>query len=261
VLEHALGQQADGSWSAPEVALVVPRQCGKSLVLAVRELFGLFVLGERLIFHSAHEFTTSLESFRLLLELIDADDELSGQVKRVSNSHGDEGLELIDGRRIRFRTRTRGGGRGFSADCVVYDEAQMLAETSQAAMLPTLSARPNSQTIYSGTAVDQRSHEHGLVLARGVQPKANITRRFRRALKAAGLDESHVFHDLRHTFGTRMTAGGVPLRSLQEWLGHRDLATTQIYADYSPSDREAEMVATAFADQTAVPTPAADCRI
>jgi site-specific recombinase XerD len=33
---------------------------------------------------------------------------------------------------------------------------------------------------------------------------------------------------------------------LQEWLGHRDLATTQIYADYAPSAREAEMVAAAF---------------
>ncbi len=41
-------------------------------------------------------------------------------------------------------------------------------------------------------------------------PKANVTRRFRKALKAAGLDESHRFHDLRHTFGTRMAAGGVP---------------------------------------------------
>ena len=79
-----------------------------------------------------------------------------------------------------------------------------------------------------------------------VQPKANITRRFRSALKAAELDETHVFHDLRHTFGTRMAAAGVPLRTLEEWLGHRDLATTQIYADYSPSEREAQMVAAAF---------------
>jgi integrase len=43
-----------------------------------------------------------------------------------------------------------------------------------------------------------------------------------------------------------MAAAGVPLRTLQEWLGHRDLATTQIYSDYSPSAGEAEMVACAF---------------
>jgi integrase len=80
------------------------------------------------------------------------------------------------------------------------------------------------------------------------QPKANITRRFRKALKAAGLDDSHRFHDLRHTFGTRMAATGeVPMRTLQEWMGHRDLATTQIYADYAPSVNEGQMVARAFA--------------
>ncbi len=80
----------------------------------------------------------------------------------------------------------------------------------------------------------------------GPLPKANVTRRFRKALKAAGLDQSHRFHDLRHTFGTRMAAAGVPMRTLQEWLGHRDLATTQIYADYAPSAAEGEMVARAF---------------
>ena len=42
------------------------------------------------------------------------------------------------------------------------------------------------------------------------------------------------FHSLRHTFGTRMAAVGVPMRTLQEWMGHRNLATTEIYADYAP---------------------------
>ena len=80
----------------------------------------------------------------------------------------------------------------------------------------------------------------------GPLPKANVTRRLRAALKAAKLDHTHRFHDLRHTFGTRMAAAGVPMRTLQEWMGHRDLATTQIYADYAPSAREAEMIAAAF---------------
>ena len=35
------------------------------------------------------------------------------------------------------------------------------------------------------------------------------------------------FHDLRHTFGTTTAVGGVPMRTLQEWLGHRDIGTPQ----------------------------------
>jgi Phage integrase family len=48
-------------------------------------------------------------------------------------------------------------------------------------------------------------------------------------------------------FGTRMAAAGVPMRTSQEWMGHKDISTTQRYADYAPSTREAEMVAAAFA--------------
>jgi integrase len=54
------------------------------------------------------------------------------------------------------------------------------------------------------------------------------------------------FHDLRHTFGTRMAATRVPMRTLQEWMGHRDIKTTQIYADYAPSAHERELADRAF---------------
>jgi integrase len=43
------------------------------------------------------------------------------------------------------------------------------------------------------------------------------------------------FHDLRHTFGTRMAARGVRMRPFQELMGDRDFKTTLIYADYAPS--------------------------
>ncbi len=76
-------------------------------------------------------------------------------------------------------------------------------------------------------------------------------RRYRKALKATKLDQSHRFHDLRHTFGTHMAAAGVPMRTLQEWMGHRDIATTERYADDAPSAREAELVAAAFARDSA----------
>lgn len=166
VLSVALGERADGRWSAFEVGLVVPRQNGKGSILEARELAGLFLLDERLIIHSAHQFDTSLEAFRRLLALIEGCPDLERRVKRVSRSHGEEGVELKDGSRVRFRTRTKGGGRGFTGDCLILDEAMILPEQMHGALLPTLSARPNPQVWYAGSAVDQEVHEHGRVFAR-----------------------------------------------------------------------------------------------
>lgn len=78
---------------------------------------------------------------------------------------------------------------------------------------------------------------------------SQLVRRYKRALRAAGVREVR-FNDLRHTFGTLMAAAGVPLRTLQEWMGHRDFKTTLIYADYAPSAHESEMVERAFAAGT-----------
>jgi integrase len=87
---------------------------------------------------------------------------------------------------------------------------------------------------------------------------SNVRHRLRQALAAAGLRAIR-FHDLRHTFGTRMAAAGVPMRTLQEWMGHRDIKTTMIYADYAPSDHERELVKRAF-QGTSVEPSAADFR-
>jgi integrase len=75
---------------------------------------------------------------------------------------------------------------------------------------------------------------------------AALLRAFQRALKRAHVRQVR-FHDLRHTFGTRMAAAGVPMRTLQEWMGHRDLRTTLIYADYQPGAHEVDLVNGAFA--------------
>jgi integrase len=76
--------------------------------------------------------------------------------------------------------------------------------------------------------------------------RSKLLKRYKAALRRAGVREVR-FHDLRHTFGTRMAAQGVPMRALQEMLGHRDFKTTLIYADYAPSAHEAEWVEGAFA--------------
>lgn len=166
VLTNALGEAEDGKWAAFEVGVVVSRQNGKGGLLEARELAGLFLLGERLIIHSAHQFDTSLEAFRRLLALIEGNRVLEKRVKRVLNSHGQEGIELKTGQRIRFRTRTKGGGRGFTGDCLILDEAMIIPDAMHSALLPTLSARPNPQVWYTGSAVDEDIHEHGLVFSR-----------------------------------------------------------------------------------------------
>ena len=165
VLSNALNERADGKWAAFGVGVAVSRQNGKGSILEARELAGLFLLNERLIIHSAHEIATSLEAFHRLLARIEDTPDFSKRVRRVSRAHGDEGIDLHNGQRIRFKTRTTGGTRGFTADCVILDEAYNIKAAAVAAMLPTLSAIPNPQIWYTSSAVDQTKHDNGVVFA------------------------------------------------------------------------------------------------
>jgi integrase len=77
--------------------------------------------------------------------------------------------------------------------------------------------------------------------------RTKVTRRFQAACRTAGVPVIR-FHDLRHTFATQLAASGSPLRAIQEFLGHADLKTTQIYAHYARSAVEIDLVNSAFTD-------------
>lgn len=161
-------EKMEHKWSALEVGIMVSRQNGKGSILEARELAGLFVFGEKLIIHSAHQFDTSFEAFERILSLIEATPDLDREVQSVARSHGKEGITLKSGQRLKFRTRTKGGGRGFTCDCLVLDEAMYLDATMVSALMPTLSARPNPQVWVTGSAGDKESTHFGRMRARAL---------------------------------------------------------------------------------------------
>jgi integrase len=89
--------------------------------------------------------------------------------------------------------------------------------------------------------------------------RAKLTRRFKKAVQTAGVREI-TFHELRHTFGTRMAAASVPLRTIQHWMGHADAKTTQVYAHYQPSEHEADTIDQAFSVRPPAPRAAPGVR-
>ncbi len=152
VLDQGLAERPDGKWAAWECAVNVPRQNGKGGIIEARELAGLFLLGEKLILHSAHEFKTAMEGMRRIEELLMSSDELRPQVKRIRRQGGEECIEMKSGARLRFIARSKGSGRGMTGDCNIMDEAMILGDDAMSALMFTMAAIPNPQLWYFGSS-------------------------------------------------------------------------------------------------------------
>lgn len=159
-----LSRRADGKWAAFEFAHIVARQNGKGAVLEARELAGLFLIDtDQTILHSAHEAKTSREAFLRISTLIKNTPDLHKRVASYYQSNDNIAIHLKNDKRLRFVTRTRGGGRGFSGDLIIIDEAYELDSGPIAALLPVLSARTNGQLAYASSGgMEGSEHLHSV---------------------------------------------------------------------------------------------------
>ncbi len=116
---------------------------------------------------------------------------------------------------------------------------------------------------FYGNSYDQRYLDYVCVEENGkiIYPD-HMTKKFADLLKEHGLKHIRL-HDLRHSCASNMLASGVPMKEIQEWLGHSNFSTTaDVYShlDFSAKIRAAKTISSVYDSgekpvQTAVPTP------
>lgn len=161
-LEVLLAERG-GRWAALEAAIVAARQNLKTFLFKAIALHEIYVVGSRLVVWSAHEFDTAMEAFRDLREIIEGTDWMRRKVKVThrgdvgKEGNQNVGFEFLSGQRIRFKARTKSGGRGLTGDVTILDEAFALQPGHVGSLLPTMAAK--SQTgnprIYYGSSAGQ----------------------------------------------------------------------------------------------------------
>lgn len=170
-LANGLGRMytEDGGskWSAYEVAIELSRQNGKSVIFEMRALAGLFVFGEQLIVYSAHKGETAMAAYARMVQLVESSPVLKRRVHSTPAANGKEAIILKHpdnprkkGAMIKFRTRTAGGGRGLTGDCVIIDEVQDATDDHIAALFPSMAAKSkhgDPQIWYGGSAGNRKS--------------------------------------------------------------------------------------------------------
>jgi phage terminase large subunit-like protein len=157
-LIHTHKVKPDGRWATPVNTIVVARQNGKSFLQLIRILGGLFLWDENLQIGSAHRLSTSLEQFRAMVQIIEKNDSLAKQVKKIRWQHGGEEIETLTGNR--FIVRAGGSAaRGVSRPSTIHlDELREMTDIESFASLRyTLMAASNPMVMAYTNAGDSSS--------------------------------------------------------------------------------------------------------
>ena len=155
----------DGLWANPDVVLVVPRQNGKSLILVLRVIYGLFVRKEKILY-TTQKWATGYDTYQRLQTIVNRVPAWRKQILKDNLSQGKGYMQLKNGAQVTFATRGPDTGRGMDeVDLLIFDEAYNLTAAHVSSILPIQLASKNPQTIYASSAVNSREHPNGQVLA------------------------------------------------------------------------------------------------
>lgn len=155
---HGHKVRPDGRWCHSELGLIMARQQGKSTLMMLRILTGMFVWGEGLQLASAHRLTTSLETFRQIVALMEANPKLEKEVKKIRWQHGAEEIELFGNRRFVVKAANN-AARGLSKPETIHlDELREYKdEDAWSSMRYSMMAAKNPQVWIYSSAGDQHS--------------------------------------------------------------------------------------------------------
>ncbi len=155
---HGHKVRPDGRWAHSELGLIMARQQGKSTLMMLRILTGMFVWGEGLQLASAHRLTTSLETFRQIVGLIETNPRLEKEVKKIRWQHGAEEIELFGNRRFVVKAANN-AARGLSKPETIHlDELREYKdEDAWSSMRYSMMAAKNPQVWVYSSAGDQHS--------------------------------------------------------------------------------------------------------
>lgn len=153
-------------WVHPDAAIICPRQNGKSEILLLRCLYGLFVRGENIVF-STQQWKTARKLALRFSEMVKAVPDLRRMLARPPTlSQGQSIVSTTAGKELIFCTRSGDTGKGLDkVDLVIYDEAYNLTEAEMTGPTLAQTAARNPQTIYTSSAVFADIHQNGQVLA------------------------------------------------------------------------------------------------
>ncbi|NUR79972.1 MAG: terminase [Dermatophilaceae bacterium] len=146
-----LSKRADGTYAADTTVISIPRQAGKTYLIACI-IFALCLLKPGItVIWTAHRKTTARETFDQFDGMAKRP-KVAAHIRQVLHGKGDEAIHFVNGSRILFGARESGFGRGFAGvDVLVCDEGQILPESTLEDLGATQNTAPNPLFFVMGT--------------------------------------------------------------------------------------------------------------